>query len=86
MYHHNYNQECGSGFYTIEEYDIATRYARQIAFDNGGEPIINMYKLHLKELRESLKTLFLNELTNEAMRYIGEKYQKKRQNKKSIIF
>ena len=66
-----YNAECGSGFYTIRDEDLAEKYAR--AFTSTGQiPIVNYYKFELQRMkRDCIRQAYFNDLSFNSLDYVG---------------
>lgn len=70
-YKKDYNVECGSGFYTIADEDIAKKYAIKLC-KAGETPIVNYYNFELGRMKKDcIRQIYFNDLNAESMDYIG---------------
>lgn len=61
-----YDAECGSGFYTIQDIEIAEKYARECADTFGGNPVINFYSVNMDKIETNLTTAIFDDLEEES--------------------
>lgn len=68
----DYNAECGSGFYSIKDRDIAESYAIRAALNYGGKPYLNFFTLNIGKIcNDGIKMAYFNELNEETMKYLS---------------
>lgn len=72
----NKNTECGSGFYCIQDVDIAKKYAHRAAKLYGGKPTLNIYRLNHDLITRDLAIAYFNSIEDpRTLEYIGANLQ-----------
>lgn len=70
--HKNYDAECGSGFYSINDIDIASGYAYRSAARFGGHPYLNYFELNInKIIEDKITRSYFNRLNEETLEYLS---------------
>lgn len=71
--HKTYDAECGSGFYSIEDIEIAKQYALKSSINYGGHAYINFFELNVNKLIEDgITRAYFNKLDDKTIEYLTD--------------